>query len=105
MARYMLVRPGQAEIAFTVDDDFQGEGLGSAMMRSLTEIALGAGLEQFVAEVLAENASMLEVFAHSGLEMTTKSEGSVVHVSLRLPSATAARDAAVADRGDPGKVT
>ncbi len=105
VARYVMVRPRRAEIAFTVDDDFQGKGLGAAMMRALTEIARDAGLEQFVAEVFAENASMLKVFAGSGLDMTTKSEGSVVHVSLRLPTAIAARDAADAARGDPGKVT
>ena len=41
------------------------------------------GLKELVAEVLADNVPMLKVFERSGLAMTTKHEGSVVHVTLR----------------------
>ena len=42
------------------------------------------GLSEFVAEVLAENAAMLKVFERSGLPISEKREGPVVHVTLHL---------------------
>jgi hypothetical protein len=41
-------------------------------------------LRELVAEVLASNASMLKVFEKSGLKMSTKRDGAVVHVTLNL---------------------
>ena len=82
--RYFVVRPGTAEIAFAVVDEFQGQGLGSALMRHLITIARDAGLKEFVAEVLPDNAAMLKVFEKSGLSLTRKREAQVVHVALLL---------------------
>jgi RimJ/RimL family protein N-acetyltransferase len=82
--RYIVVQPGRAEIAFGVVDQYQGQGLGAALMRHLTAIARGAGLKELVAEVLPANTSMLKVFERSGLYMTTKREPGVVHVTLQL---------------------
>jgi GNAT superfamily N-acetyltransferase len=52
--RYIVVRPGEAEVAFVVVDEYQGRGVGGALMRHLTAIARAAGLERFIAEVLVE---------------------------------------------------
>ena len=52
-------------------DDYQGHGLGAALMRHLAAIARGAGLKEFIAEVLAENAPMLRVFERSGLPLNS----------------------------------
>ena len=76
-------RPGWAEVAFTVIDEYQKKGLGTALMRRLAAIGREAGLTELVAEVLSDNAPMLKVFERSGLAMTTRREGTVVHVSLR----------------------
>ena len=65
-------------------DDYQGKGLGGALLRHLAAIGRDAGLSEFVAEVLAENAPMLKVFERSGLPMSEKHEGPLVHVTLRL---------------------
>src|ERR1700688_3322310 len=54
--RYVLVKPGQAEIAFAIVDEYQGQGVGGALMRHLTAVARDAGLKALIAEVLAENA-------------------------------------------------
>ncbi|HXZ16703.1 MAG TPA: GNAT family N-acetyltransferase [Roseiarcus sp.] len=82
--RYVVVAPGRAEVAFLVIDDYQRKGLGGALLRRLAAIGREAGLSEFVAEVLAENAPMLKVFERSGLPMSEKLEGPVVHVTLRL---------------------
>jgi GNAT superfamily N-acetyltransferase len=82
--RYVVVKPEQAEVAFAVIDEYQGQGIGGALMRHLTAIARAAGLKELIAEVLAENAPMLKVFKKSGLPMHTQIEQGVVHVTLRL---------------------
>ena len=82
--RYVVVTPTQAEVAFAVVDEYQGQGIGAALMHHLTAIARKAGLKEFVAEVLPENAPMLKVFKSSGLPMSTKREGGVISVTLAL---------------------
>jgi len=71
-------------VAFMVIDQYQGEGIGTALMRHLAGIARGAGLGELVAEVLAENDAMLKVFAKSGFPLTTMRDADVVHVTLQL---------------------
>ena len=66
--RYVILQPGQAEVAFAVVDQYQGHGIGAALMRHITTIARDAGLEELIAEVLPENAPMLKVFEKSGLQ-------------------------------------
>ena len=82
--RYVLVKPGQAEVAFAVIDEYQGQGVGAALMRHLAAIAREAGLEQFVAEVLPHNMPMLKLFEKSGCNMSTNRDADVVHVTLGL---------------------
>jgi len=82
--RYIVQQPGSAEVAFAVTDQYQGQGIGAALLRHLTVIARDAALKEFTAEVLPENVPMLKVFEKSGLKMTTKRESGVVHATLRL---------------------
>ena len=83
-ARYIVVEPGKAEIAFAIIDEYQGKRLGAALMRHLVRLARDAGLKELVAEVLPENSGMMNVFKRSGLSLTTRHVDQVVHVSLRL---------------------
>ena len=82
--RYIVVEPGKAEVAFAVVDQYQGQGLGAALMHHLAAIARRAGLEELIAEVLPDNVPMLKVFEKSGLPLSVKREPQVVHVALRL---------------------
>ena len=82
--RYIVVQPGQAEVAFVVIDEYQGRGIGGALMRHLTRIACAAGLRTFIAEVLPENTSMLQLFKRSGLALSIRREDQVVHVTISL---------------------
>jgi GNAT superfamily N-acetyltransferase len=82
--RYIVLQPGRAEAAFTVVDLYQGRGLGTVLLRHLAAIAGGAGIQEFVAEVLPDNTPMLELFEHSGFPITSRREPGVVHVTLSL---------------------
>jgi RimJ/RimL family protein N-acetyltransferase len=82
--RYIVVRPGTAELAFTVVDEFQGQGIASALLRHLTTLARAAGLREFIAEVLPDNTAMLRVFEQSGLRVQRRRESGVVHITLQL---------------------
>jgi len=82
--RYIVLQPRKAEVAFAVIDRYQGQGIGTALMRRLAEIARAAGLRELIAEILPENIPMLKVFEKSGLRLSTKREAQVVHVVLEL---------------------
>jgi RimJ/RimL family protein N-acetyltransferase len=82
--RYIVVRPGTAELAFTVVDEYQGQGIGSALLRHLVTLARAVGLRELIAEVLPDNAAMLQVFERSGLELRRQRESGVVHLTLQL---------------------
>jgi GNAT superfamily N-acetyltransferase len=82
--RYIVDRPGRAEVAFAVIDEYQGQGIGAALLRNLIILARDAGLKEFIAEVLPENIPMLKMFEKCGLKMSTKREASIVHVALQL---------------------
>src|SRR5689334_13887398 len=73
-----------AEVAFTVDGRYRGQGIASRLLQHLAAIARGRGITRFDAEVLAENRPMLAVFARSGFAMERRREGGVVHVELTL---------------------
>jgi RimJ/RimL family protein N-acetyltransferase len=76
--------PNAAEVAFTVEEDYQGAGVGSRLLKHLAAIARERGITRFEAEVLGENRAMLAVFERSGLPMKQRREGGVVHVALAL---------------------
>ena len=83
-ARYIVSKPGVAEVAFAVDDIHQGQGIGPLLMKHLAAIARRCGLKELFAEVLASNAAMLKVFDRSGLGVSTKREQDVIHVTLKI---------------------
>jgi len=73
-----------AEVAFTVEEDYQGKGLAGRLLGHLILIARQSGIARFEADVLAGNKAMLVVFARSGLPMRQRRECGVVHVTLAL---------------------
>lgn len=83
----VLERPGEpptAEVSFTIEEDYHGQGLSTLFMQLLTQIGRERGIRRFEAEVLIGNAPMLEVFKHSGLTLHTRTEDGVVHVVMDL---------------------
>jgi RimJ/RimL family protein N-acetyltransferase len=82
--RYVVVKPGQAEVAFVVIDAYQGQGLGKALMRHLLQLARDAGLKELVAEVLPDNQAMRRVLSDAGFTLSRGNDPQVLHFSLAL---------------------
>ena len=76
-----------AEVAFIVEEDYQGLGIARRLLAHLVDIARAAGITTFEADVLAINRAMLAVFSKCGLPMQTQHDDGVVHVTLSLQSA------------------
>ncbi len=71
-------------MAFTIEEDYQRQGLASKLMAALVELARRHGIVRFEADVLSGNAAMLAVFQRGGLPMRKRSEGGVVHLTMDL---------------------
>ena len=77
--------PHVAEVAFVVEDEFQGLGIATHLLSHLTKLAKERDIKEFKALVLGENKSMLDVFKHSGLKMKKSLvDYSVWQVRLKL---------------------
>jgi GNAT superfamily N-acetyltransferase len=83
LGEYVRSGPG-AEIAFAVEEDYQGRGIASRLLQQLAQLARENGVLQFEAHVLADNTPMLNVFHHSGLRMRESVSDGIVHVTLFL---------------------
>ncbi len=87
-ASYVVLPPAEgartAEVAFTIEEDYQGQGLAGKLMAMLAGIARQHGIDRLEADVLAGNAPMLAVFERSGLPLTKTREGGVTHVVMNL---------------------
>ncbi|HET6849032.1 MAG TPA: GNAT family N-acetyltransferase [Gaiellales bacterium] len=76
--------PAAAEVAFTVQDELQGRGVGTRLLEQLAAFAGPVGIERFVAQVVPGNALMLSVFRDAGFEVTRQTEGGVVELSFPI---------------------
>jgi acetyl coenzyme A synthetase (ADP forming)-like protein len=85
LASYATLRdPHAAEVAFVVADELQRRGVGTRLLEQLVQRAAGVGIERFVAQVLAENTAMLDVFRHVGFEVARVLEGGEVEVQFPI---------------------
>jgi GNAT superfamily N-acetyltransferase len=74
-----------AELSFVVEEEFQGLGIATILLRHLVEIARSKGIVEFCACVLADNQKMMNVFAGSRLPMTQSlGDHGVIEVRLSL---------------------
>lgn len=76
-----------AEVAFVVEEDYQGLGIAGRLMQHLVAIARERGIRELEADVLADNKRMLAVFGRCGLPMRQRRDGGTVHVTLTLEAA------------------
>ncbi len=74
----------EAEVAFVVGDAWQGHGAATLLFGALADQARRVGVARFVADTLADNHTMLDVFEHTGLVVGRQVDCGVVHVTLDL---------------------
>jgi acyl-CoA synthetase (NDP forming)/GNAT superfamily N-acetyltransferase len=83
-----------AEVAFLVDDQFQGKGIGTLLLERLAGIAAANGFVGFEAEMLYENQKMMTVFKDAGFELLQIPGGSTVHIEFPVSGTAALREQA-----------
>ena len=89
-ARYVrLSDPATAEIALTVHDDFQRQGIGRRLLSLLVEQGRRDGLHIFVAEVMAENTPMLHLLQRLAPGRRSTFSAGVCHVEFDLADVAA----------------
>lgn len=74
-----------AEIAITVIDDFQGQGLGKALLARLFAAAMTRGVERLQAVVLPDNTPMLELFRKYAPAARSRHTGDHLTIDIPLP--------------------
>lgn len=80
------IKEGQnvAEISIMIRDEYQAQGIGSALVEYLTTIAKRQGLYGFTAEVLAENKKMLKVFEKMGYDIEKRRKYGEYQLKMRF---------------------
>jgi len=72
--------PATAEVAFAVVDDWQGKGVGTALLKELAADARAAGIRHLRASILAENKASLALMKHVTTIERTSYEGSQLEI-------------------------
>lgn len=83
-----------AEVAFAIGEKQRNAGIGTRLLEKLAAIAVDKGIRRFHADVLGDNQKMLDVFLRSGFEVTSRTDGGVVHVSFPIERTERVADAA-----------
>ena len=73
-----------AEVAFIVQDEWQDKGMGSYLLRYISQIAKQRGVKKFYAKVLPTNKAMLAVFMNSGYNVKTVFDGDAYTITYDL---------------------
>ncbi len=83
-ARYVrLPQPQTAEIALTVHDDFQHQGLGTFLLQLLARVATADGIRWFEAYVMNSNQKMLGLFAKLAPNLVrARYPGDIAHLTM-----------------------
>ncbi|MFB9626024.1 bifunctional acetate--CoA ligase family protein/GNAT family N-acetyltransferase [Nonomuraea helvata] len=82
--RYDRTGPGEAEVAFLVEDAHQGRGVASVLLEHLAATARENGIEHFVADVLPANMRMTGLLRQAGYTAQSQFEDGVVRMTLDL---------------------
>jgi RimJ/RimL family protein N-acetyltransferase len=88
VGRYIRLGSGAAaEVAFVVQDGYQGHGIGTELFTLLARIGWDDGIRRFVADTYADNRAMLDVFMRTPgavTVMTTRRDGNVIHLTMAV---------------------
>ncbi len=71
-----------ADMAFVVDEAYQGIGIATYLYRMLTRLAKDRGIIGLTADVLASNKGMMKVFEKGSATVNAKLEAGVYHLTI-----------------------
>ena len=90
VGRYDVIKPGEAEVAFLVEDQHQGRGIGQLLLEHLAQAGRERGVERFVAEVLPDNTRMIQTFRDAGYRVASEYDEGVLQLEFSIdPTDTA----------------
>lgn len=82
-ARYEIdEQENQGEIAFIVDDKYQGLGVATYLYNMLVRLGMERGVKGFCAEVLQTNTGMMKVFEKGDFPVEARLEGGVYRLNI-----------------------
>jgi GNAT superfamily N-acetyltransferase len=70
------------DVAFVVDEEFQGLGIASFVFRMLIQVARERGIKGFTADVIASNRGMMKVLERSGLPVKAQVDAGVYEITM-----------------------
>jgi acyl-CoA hydrolase/GNAT superfamily N-acetyltransferase len=76
-----------AEVAFSVSDEFQRQGIGGHLFRFLVRLARERGIRGFRATVMAANVGMRRIFEKGGYLLHTAYDSGVISLEFRFDEA------------------
>ena len=90
LSNYVSMGNGRsAEIAFLIEDSYQGKGISTLLLERMAGIAAANGLVELEAEILPDNQPMLNVIKSSGFESHQVWSSDTVHMELPVGGAAA----------------
>lgn len=88
LANYISIGNNRAaEVAFLVEDKYQGLGISTILLERLAGIAAANGIIEFEAEVLPENQQMINVFKSSGFNIHKVWDSDTIHIEFPVDGA------------------
>ncbi len=90
VGRYDVIEPKEAEVAFLVEDEHQGRGIGQLLLEHLAQAGRESGVERFTAEVLPDNHRMIQTFRDAGYRLASGYADGVITLEFPIdPTDTA----------------
>jgi acyl-CoA hydrolase len=81
---YMDQESNLAEIAFSVEKNWQGRGLSTIVIKKLAEAAKGNGIDGFSAYTSQDNNRMIKLFHSLDYEVKITAQGDMVYLEARF---------------------
>jgi RimJ/RimL family protein N-acetyltransferase len=75
-----------AEVAVVVRDDFQGRGVGRALLQRMPTLARRMGVFSVIANIEADNLPAIRLFRRLNLPMTSRTSRAETELRFTLPS-------------------
>ena len=84
VVRYEGMAGGEAEVAFLVEDRWQGHGIATGLLHHLATYARKQGFTTFVADVMVANYHMREVLRNAGFPHSVRYDSGCIEERLDI---------------------